>query len=221
MGSDDLHHKKKKRSLASLKRQAGNRKQSDVVLIVCEGSETEPNYFKALRSHLRLHPANIHITHCPDGTDPLSVVGYAEKIFAKEKDYDRVFCVFDKEHSNYQAALKKINELSSGGMPIEAITTVPCFEYWFLLHFEDTTRPYVGAGKKTAGDQLKSELRKHIKDYHESDKSIFDKTKANLGIAMSRAKKIHKMQRESRTDNPSTRVYELVEYLMTVKEVAI
>ena len=49
MGSDDLHKKRKALTLKQKQRKIGVRKPYDRVLIVCEGSKTEPLYFKALR----------------------------------------------------------------------------------------------------------------------------------------------------------------------------
>jgi hypothetical protein len=217
MGSDDLHHKRKHRSIESLKRQKGNRAQYDYARIVCEDSKTEPYYFRGLCNSLGLNPANIKISGCPNGNDPFSLVNYAQEIFEQEPDHDRIYCVFDKENSNYQGALNKIQELFSKGVPIYAVPSVPCFEYWLLLHFEESTSPYAIKNGKTPGEQLKSKLKKHIDSYFPCDKEIYEKTKKHTDIAISRAKRINKLQSEYGADNPSTKVYELVEYLRKIK----
>lgn len=216
MGTDDLHFKRKQRSLNTLARKESKRKPYDVVLVVCEGT-TETNYFKALWAYLKLNPANIDIKVCPQGNDPVTIVTFALDEH-KFNGYDQIYCVFDKEHKNYQDALGIINFNSQKNkIPIHAITSVPCFEYWLLLHYEDTTRPYNKKGKKSTGDQLKSELKKYIKNYNEADKDIFEKTKSNLKQAIGRARQIDKAQERNCTDNPSTSVYRLVEYLMAIK----
>lgn len=212
MGTDNLHFKRKQQSLKSLARKKARRKPYDVVLIVCEGQKTEPNYFKKLRAHLRLNPANIDIRACPTGSDPMSIVNFALKEHERNK-YDHSYCVFDKEQSNYQEALNKVEAQRKKGISLHAITSVPCFEYWLLLHFEETSKPYNKKGKKTPGEQLKSELKKHIPGYHEADKTIFEKTKSYLAEAITRAKLIDKTQKKIGTDNPSTKVYCLIEYL--------
>lgn len=215
MGTDDFHFKRKQKKIDTFKRQQGQRKPNDVVLIVCEGKKTEPNYLKGLREHLHLNPPNIDILPCLAGTDPMSIVNFAiEK--HKQKDYDRIYCVFDKEHTNYKDALNKIESNFENGLLIYAIPSVPCFEYWLLLHFKNSAKPYQQAGKKSAGDQLKSEIKKHIENYHEADKDIFEKTKKHLETAIVRAKQIDESQIKIGTDNPSTKIYELVEYLQTL-----
>ncbi len=61
MANDRLYHKRKARTAASLKRKRAKRSPYDMVLIVCEGEKTEPNYFRALIDDLQLNTANIVI----------------------------------------------------------------------------------------------------------------------------------------------------------------
>lgn len=44
MGSDQLFHRRKAKKAAALRREAQKRAPYDLVLIVCEGGKTEPNY---------------------------------------------------------------------------------------------------------------------------------------------------------------------------------
>jgi len=61
MGSDNLFHRRKAKKADALRREAQKREPYDVVLIVCEGDKTEPNYFKELRDAFKLSTANIRI----------------------------------------------------------------------------------------------------------------------------------------------------------------
>jgi hypothetical protein len=106
---------------------------------------------------------------------------------------------------------------AKNSIPIYEVISVPCFEYWLLLHFVDSTRPYNRVGSKSAGDLLLSEVRGHIQDYNKGHRSIFEITKPNLKIATTRARKFLIQQTESSTDNPSTNMHELVEYLSNIK----
>ncbi|MGA2654562.1 MAG: RloB family protein [Gammaproteobacteria bacterium] len=220
MGSEDLHHKIKEKTLKQLQRKISQRSSYDVVLIVCEGEKTEPYYLREFCDDLKLNNANIKILRA--GADPKKIVEMAIKEFNKTNDYDCVYCVFDKdEHPQYDKALKRITSLrenKKNSIPIHAITSVPCFEYWLLLHFEDSTRPYLGTRQsKSAGEQVVRDLKKYIKDYKKGHENIFGKTKSKLKIAIKRAKKNNIQQTKNRTDNPSTRVHELIEYLMNIK----
>lgn len=220
MGSEDLHHKRKREASLSLKRLKNKRESYDFVLIVCEGEKTEPNYLAGLCDDLQLSSTNIKVMGV--GADPLSLVNFALQEFDRNKDYDRVYCIFDKDtHSSYQNALIKVASCSAkkiNRIPIYAITSVPCFEYWLLLHFIDSTRPYVGAGSKSAGDQLFTELKKHMPKFTKGCKDIYNMTQANLQTAINRAKKNHGLQDKDGKDNPTTKMYQLVEYLMNLKK---
>lgn len=219
MGSDDLHHKRKKAANRPFVRSKNRRASYDVVLIVCEGKKTEPYYLEELREELQLNSANVKVVG--RGTDPLSLVNYALNEFDNNKDYDQIYCVFDKDqHTNYQDALYKITSCrtrKTNKIPIHAITSVPCFEYWLLLHFVDTASPYVKTNK-SVGDQVLSQIKEHIRDYKKGQKNIFSLTKDKLETAISRARKIDDQQRGNKTDNPSTKIYDLVEYLKNVKK---
>lgn len=110
MGTDNLFHRRKERKAESLRRRQAMKAPYDVVLIVCEGGKTEPNYFNELKKAFRLSNANIKV--CGRGADPLSVVNFAIETFREEPEFDRVYCVFDRDrHTTYPAALDKIRHI--------------------------------------------------------------------------------------------------------------
>lgn len=221
MGTDDLFHKRRARKAETLRRKLAKRAPYDVVLIVCEGLKTEPYYFSELRRHLRLSNANIVIADKKTGTDPLSVVNFAIEKYRKEKDlpYDRVYCVFDKDkHTTYSAALDKIKSTHlKKGTSLHATTSVPCFEIWLLLHYVYTTRSFIAAGNASNCELVVSEIKHHISDYQKGSRDIYAKINNKMDAAITNAKKLEQFHKTSGTDNPSTKVYELVEYLQNLK----
>jgi len=107
MGSENLHHKRKHKTSSSLKRKISERDPYDVVLIVCEGEKSEVNYLKAFHDELELNSANIEVSGL--GSGPLKIVEYALKKFNETKEFNRIYCVFDKDqHPDYQDALTEI-----------------------------------------------------------------------------------------------------------------
>ena len=144
MGTDNLFQKRKARQARDLARRKGRRAPYAKVLIVCEGEKTEPHYFNELKDHYGLNSANIEI--CGDcGSDPLSIIRHAKQRYREEKDagdaFDKVFCVFDKDtHAHYQQGLDTIRSTTPKNVYV-AITSVPCFEYWLLLHFNTPHAP--------------------------------------------------------------------------------
>lgn len=84
MGSNDLFHKRKAKTATELNRRKPVRASYDKVLIVCEGSKTEPLYFQELIDHYEIHSANVKISgDC--GSDPVSVVNHGIQLYQNEK----------------------------------------------------------------------------------------------------------------------------------------
>ncbi|MDD5009466.1 MAG: RloB family protein [Syntrophorhabdaceae bacterium] len=220
MGSDDLFHKRKAQNAEQHRRKIARRDSYERILIVCEGEKTEPNYFGWLRIKLGLNRANVVIADKRGGLDPKSLVEYGIEEYNKEKDFDRVYCVFDKDkHTTYQGALDKIRSVRlRGKAKIHAITSVPCFEFWLLLHFIYTTHPYSAPLDDSNCALVVSDLNQYIPGYEKGSEhflSYIDVDKINDAIA--HAKGIETFHETSGTDNPSTKVHHLVEYLMGLK----
>ncbi|HDZ61640.1 MAG TPA: RloB domain-containing protein [Nitrospirae bacterium] len=81
------------------------------------------------------------------GSSPISVVKHSKERYNEEKRtgdaFDRVFCVFDKDsHESYTRALDEVEKAKPKNI-FKAITSIPCFEYWLLLHYEFSTKPFV------------------------------------------------------------------------------
>jgi len=93
------------RQAAQLARKAGNRGGYDRILIVTEGSKTEPHYLADIRTDYRLHTANVQLCPSQFGTTPLQVVEFAEHLFAKgdpaqdipPRAFEQIYAVFDRD----------------------------------------------------------------------------------------------------------------------------
>lgn len=194
----------------SLKRQKYVRAPYDKVLIVCEGKKTEPNYFNGLKNHLRLKSANVAIVG--EGATPAKIVERAKKLDLQEKrkddPFDKIFCVFDKDtHSDYETALDHCARKN-----YIAISSVPAFEYWLLLHFHYTTSPYKDSAEVLRG------LKNYMADYEKNDTGIFKKLQDKLETAKKNAARSLQDRIQAKTDNPSTRVHIFVEALQAIKK---
>ena len=92
MGTDNLHHKRKERTKTSLRRRRAQRDSYDVVLIVCEGSKTEPRYFCELRDDLGLNNFNVVVTG-ESGSDPDSVVQATGFLTGRQLQHNRILAI--------------------------------------------------------------------------------------------------------------------------------
>ncbi|WP_308861449.1 RloB family protein [Neisseria mucosa] len=214
MGSEDLFKKRKAKKLEECQRKKAYRQPYERILIVCEGEKTEPFYFKSLCNKLSLHTANIEITgDC--GSSPKSIFEKAQEIFKEaekaQNPFDKVYCVFDKDcHHGYNDVINQINSKKPKDT-FFAITSVPCFEYWLLLHFERTTSPF-----NTAAEVI-SRLKQFIPNYEKGDNNIFENVQQLIRVALYNAKYANEEARKNHTDNPSTFVLILVDKLLNLK----
>jgi hypothetical protein len=220
MGSDDLFHKRKQRLAASLKRQRARRAPYDRVLIVCEGAKTEPNYLTEVRNTYRLTTANIDICGEECSSDPLSVVNFAIKKFRGDQDYDRVYCVIDRDkHGTFDAALDKLRQTRLGnGVIFDAIISVPCFEFWLLIHFVYTTRQFCAPGNSSNCELVIRELDRRglLPGYRKGALDIFSLTKDRLPTAIKNANKLERHNHSASTNSPATNMHQLIEYLISL-----
>ncbi|HEB79648.1 MAG TPA: RloB domain-containing protein [Rhodospirillales bacterium] len=218
MGSDDLFHKRKAKAKTArdLARKSGNREARERVLIVCEGEKTEPYYLMEIRESLGLTNADIVICGKECGSDPLSIVDYALGRFKEDSGYDNVFCVFDKDsHATYKTAVDKIER--KPGKRWCTIKSVPCFEFWVLLHFKETTKPFSGAGGLSPCDRILIEVRREFGEYHKGYRGLYKLVGDQTDKAISNAKATLNEAQKAGTDNPSTEMHILVEYLRDLK----
>lgn len=168
MGSDDLFRKRKARTANDLARKAAKKNEYESILIVCEGTKTEPNYFNELIDDLELNTANVQTLSSP-ATCPRKLVEFAIAK-SEEEDYDFVYCVFDKDsHAKYGEAL----QLVDGRLKVIAANSVPCFEYWIILHYTSTTKAFYGKASKSPGQEAVEELKRYIPDYAKGKRGTY------------------------------------------------
>jgi hypothetical protein len=201
----------------SYRRRLPIREPYDYVLIVCEGKKTEPNYFFGMRQAYNLSSANIEIAQ-PGATDPLNIVQYAERRL-NEDSFDRVYCVFDRNgHTNYYQALRHIDQSQNGKSGrLLAITSVPCFEIWILLHFVYTSSPFISVGSQSACDMVISRVRRHLADYEKGHKGVYTTLAPYMPQAIVYAARLRKENVRTGSQNPVTQMDKIVDYLRNLK----
>ncbi|MBU1238284.1 RloB family protein [Myxococcota bacterium] len=203
---------------------------NDAILIVCEGSKTEPNYFKAFK----LINCRVEIHGLGMNTKTLVAEAVEKwKAFAADQNYfNQLWCVFDRDsfpQQDYNDAFELIRSESMKinrqykkrmGTPIhfEAAYTNEAFELWYLLHFD-----YQNTG--VSRDQYKGKLDNRLpKPYKKNDPTMYELLE-NLGVqtagrqgqafAIENAKRLcaHADPVQPHNTNPSTTVHLLVEEL--------
>lgn len=194
MGKDK--QPKHRQTERDLRRRSAVRRPYERLLIVCEGEKTEPQYVDEIRQELRLATAHVQVRQGEFGTEPIQVVDYAEHLFRsgdrargiEAREFDRVIVVFDRDdHLTYHAALAKAAALDGRlandekqRIPFEATASVPCFELWLLLHFEEVQAPL----HRT---EVYARLRGHLPGYDKGQGGHWVDTKHLLDTGTARA----------------------------------
>ena len=192
-------------------------KFSKRMVIITEGRKSEVSYFSELRHELGLSTRDVTIVP-GDSSSPINVALTAEREVRKaDKDeIGEVFCIFDRDtHSTYLEALDIIEKLSRDNVrtcdSIEAIPSIPCFEYWYLLHVKDTRQGF-GMEGSPCGEVVK--ILKGFKEFKRYSKAschgFYEKIKKNRGNAIKYARTVIR-DAEATGDkrfqeDPSTRV---------------
>jgi hypothetical protein len=78
---------------------------------------------------------------------------------ARFPPFEAVWCVFDVENPHHNQSFDRAVFLADQNGYQLAVSN-PAFEFWYVLHFERTTRPFAN------GDELKEYLRRHIPGYY-------------------------------------------------------
>lgn len=202
-------------------RQGPQREPYDRLLIVCEGTKTEPNYFREIIAAYRLSSANVDVTS-GRGSDPESVVATAVDRYESDPDYEGVYVVIDRDaHAGYAAAVDRLaNAPGTLREVAHVIPSTPCFEYWLLLHFEETARPYARTGQRSPCENVIRDLEAYLPAYRKGGGEAFAATRAHVETAKVRAGRRLREAERVGTENPTTHVHLLVERLQTLREEA-
>ncbi|HHW7506665.1 TPA: RloB family protein [Mannheimia haemolytica] len=202
-----------------LKRQPAKIDTYKSVLIVCEGEKTEPLYFESLKKVEGLTSADIKVVYGKHST-PIDVIKKAIYEQEKQKQYlpfDKVYCVIDGDVSENLNETKELAKENN----IQLIISYPCIEYWYICHFK-FYRSFIGKTGKSAGYNCESILNTYWKkafkkDYTKNQANLYALLRDKLETAIKNAKTGLKQAQDDNELNPSTQVYELVDYLRNIK----
>ena len=111
-----------------LVRAVPTKEEKPTFLIVCEGKNTEPSYFKQFRLSSAIFKT------IGKGYNTIALVNHASQLNQKEK-YEQVWCVFDKDSNTPANFNTAITTAENQGFHVAYSNQA--FEYWLILHFED------------------------------------------------------------------------------------
>lgn len=185
-------------------RQVDTREVKQRFLIVCEGSKTEPNYFRSFRVPKNVVEVDVRGL----GEDPSKLVKSAKDLKNKDgDDYDQIWCVFDRDSWILENFNNAISSATSQGFRVAYSNEA--FELWYILHFE-----YLNTGIPRKDYIPKLSLLLGQK-YQKNSEIIYDELLNRQPIAIKNAEKLltEYNPHVPANDNPSTTVHLLVQEL--------
>jgi len=193
-------------------RKWNTRKPRQLILIVCEGEKTEPNYFKAFRKEARA--ANIQIEVEGTGSNTFSLVQkkaqhICDELRKEGVEFDQVWCVFDKDDFP-DNNVKKAFALAKKS-DFQIAYSNESFGLWYLLHYD-----FITAG--LSRDLLCTKLTERLgQSYRKNDEAMYETLLSRQATAIQNAKRLLLSYNNSCLEkpclNPSTTVVFLVESL--------
>lgn len=204
--------------------QRSKRDAKPTIVIISEGQKTEKLYFGALKNkfqrkiiieipnHSRQSPENL--------VAYLNSKNYSSTLNLNKRDSnykgDSLFIVFDLDDNDQD----KLNEAKSlCDRYTELILSNPCFEIWFLLHFEYTTSPFANQ------NEVETRLKRYIPDYQKT-KCIFKTIEDKTDMALTNTKKLEKFHIDNGTEvssfdsRPYTGVHKIFDAIKEIERLA-
>lgn len=197
----------------SAQKQRGRNERSTkrFILIGTEGkNKTEIGYFNQfnrIQKNFRVRFSS------GNSTDSMGIVEDIKRTRAQLKFHagDLAFAVFDADlwGTRGKQIQQAINYAEK--QEIKVILSNPCFEVWFVLHFEDGRAPY------DSSDKVIDKLKQYVPDYEKS-RDMFEVLQGNMEKAISRAEQLRRYHEDNNTvklseQNPMTDVDRLVKLL--------
>ena len=199
-------------------------------IIACEGAVTEHSYFDAIVKELiasnKILPESIVlITDIKNKhTNPSGVLydllNYEHNnkkngMAYTYKDFDEKWIVIDRDEKMTGGGGHDLadfnNALSNSEKEnVSVAWSNPCFEIWFLLHFDYIITPF----NRVAVFQ---KLKERFPEYEKNNKNTYTLLKDKTTLAIRYAKKLENenIEKNAADSNPGTMVHKLVEKLLS------
>lgn len=181
-------------------RRVATREVRQRFLIVCEGEQTEPNYFRAFQV-----PGLV--VRIKDVNQRGRALIEKAKQLREAEDYDQVWCVFDRDDllpGQINEAHQRARQFSIG-----VAFSNQAFELWYLLHYDFHN-------VAITRDDYRTYLERRLgRVYAKNSHDMYELLRHRQPIAIANARRLLELYDPSRPDqdDPSTTVHRLVEEL--------
>lgn len=162
----------------------------------------------------------------PEHTDAIGIVKFAKQYIDKHdidvQLGDKCYCVFDSDpqsNPDINTAFNLIQGYSHKGL--SCIFSNPCFEIWFILHYQKA--PHGKTAEQTK--EILKKLLEHDAPNYKETTDIFNILQDKQEQALKEALLLHQSQAQvhknvlSHACNPYTNIFEFIQYIQTIKKV--
>lgn len=159
------------RGKQAIRRRHPSRDENDVILIMCEAERTEIEYFRTIRETKLKSGVRISVRWTGTRGDPRravkrSVAEIEERAHSSTlSPFDDAWLILDVEspqNPNIVEAVKSAKECRT----LRVVLSNPCFEYWYILHYECTASPF------QTSDAARKKLKEHFPNYSKTNSAI-------------------------------------------------
>lgn len=192
-----------------VRRTRPSRPLKPVHLFICEDSKSSKYYMEGLG---KVHNINIKAENAY-GTSPENVLRSAKEKLSLFQDEGTatVYCLFDKDDCEDSKFKQVIADCKSSH--IVPVISIPCYEYWLLLHLKKTNQPFTDS--QECCEVFRAEYnRKFNTNFNvkqlKSRKEIFEDLKNKLNTAIKNAESLNLNENE----NPYTNMHEVIKSLI-------
>lgn len=236
VGYIDLSAFHRGRSERMVKRPFGNIPKRRSFLVVCEGEQTEPNYFRSLAQCLPKNMVENVVVEGVGGSPDYLLKFAQEKIEERKRNagppFYHVWLVFDRDRfEHFSDTIENVRRLNSANeakrKQEQSIEHWHCawsneaFELWYVLHF----REQLGGGisRDMFQAMIEEDVRRQTDEtsyrYAKNDPLMFRRLYPYTLRAIERAERgLLRQQKEHGEDwaamNPATKVHHLVRELL-------
>lgn len=218
------NHLQKRLAREKTKRKINIRTKRKYYLIVCEGLQTEPNYFEAIKERL---PKGVltscHIEIEGAGMNTESLLEETIRLMGKwheetGRQIDKVWLVFDRDSFEAQQFNSAITRCKQFRPEIGCAWSNEAFELWYLLHliyFDNAIRRT--EYQRMLEEQLSKKMGQPF-EYTKNSKEMFSilSQYGNIDFAIDNAVRLEKIwenQEDYANHKPCTKVHHLINEL--------
>lgn len=206
-----------------VKRGRPSRSDQPRILILCEGTRTEPNYFGGFKKAQRL--TSVVVRPLRSGqVGPAGLLRRVREELKEDSGWDEVYCILDHdgrdaEIDSFEKKLAAV-DLQTDSCDIKMVLSRPCFEFWLLLHFEITDRPFSSGPRGTECEDVIKRLGRHLHGYEKNDSQVFEKCREHIHAALENAERLRRTVRSlpRSPSAPQTQVETLVRRLLKLSQ---